>query len=429
MSGVMVKPASAVEGTVTVPGDKSISHRAALLGGMAEGETRITNFLAGDDCLSTLACLAKLGVTWERRGSEVWLQGKGTANWREPEDVLDVGNSGTTARLFLGALAASPLAATLTGDASIRQRPMRRVTDPLKRMGAAIIGRRNGDFVPLTIRGGGLKGYAHRTEVASAQVKSALLLAGLGADGVTSVEEPQVSRDHTERMLRAFGVPVTMEGRMVQVRGGSRLRGQTVAVPADISSAAFFLVLGSLAGRGEIVLPEVGINPTRTGILDVLRRMGADIEVLAKREPAGEGRATLRVRPADLHGTEIAGEIIPRLIDEVPILAVAASLAEGETVIRDAAELRVKETDRIQTVADGLRGLGADVEELPDGLRIRGKKRLPGGRAKSYGDHRLAMSWAVAGLLSQEGVAVEGMEAAAVSFPDFLAVLDQIVKR
>lgn len=428
MSGIFLKPVAKVEGTVVVPGDKSISHRAALFGGMAQGETHITNFLPGEDCLSTLKCLERLGVESERQGTEVWLYGKGMENWQEPGDILDVGNSGTTVRLLMGALAGSPFAVTLTGDASIRQRPMRRVTEPLKRMGAQIVGRQNGSLAPLSMSGGKLQGLAYQSPVASAQVKSAILLAGLRADGETSVAEPELSRDHTERMLRAFGVPVEVAGKMVRVRGGARLTGQFLAVPGDISSAAFFLVLGSLAGKGEILLPQVGVNPTRTGILEALRRMGADIEELGKEEIAGEPRATLRVRPAALRGIEINGEMIPRLIDEIPILAVAASLAEGETVIRDAGELRVKETDRIRTVAQGLKGLGAKVEELPDGLRIWGQPRLPGGVAESHGDHRLAMSWAVAGLLSQEGISLKGMEAVAVSYPGFLGALEQIVK-
>ncbi|MDR3543778.1 MAG: 3-phosphoshikimate 1-carboxyvinyltransferase [Desulfosporosinus sp.] len=428
MRGVFIKPVSGVEGEIRVPGDKSISHRAALLGGMAHGETHVSNFLLGQDCLSTLRCLKQLGVHWERQGTEVWIRGEGMEAWQEPSDVLDAGNSGTTSRLMLGVLAGSPFAVTLTGDASLRSRPMRRVTDPLKQMGARIMGRQDGNMFPLTMSGGQLQGQVFRTAVASAQVKSAIILAGLRASGETKVEEPALSRDHTERMLRGFGIEVLSDKTIVRVHGGGRLVGQDVSVPGDISSAAFFLILGSLVGRGELILPNVGVNPTRTGILDALRTMGADIEVLEVSEICGEPRATLRVRPARLKGIEIGGDMIPRLIDEIPILAVAACLAEGETVIRDAAELRVKETDRIRTVAEGLAALGAKIEELPDGLRIQGQPYLRGGQASSLGDHRLAMAWAIAGMLSKEGVSVEDMEAADVSYPDFLTVIEKVAQ-
>ncbi len=428
MPGVFVKPVSGVEGEILVPGDKSISHRAALLGGMAHGETHISNFLLGQDCLSTLRCLKQLGVSWERQGKEVWIRGEGMEAWTEPTDVLDAGNSGTTSRLMLGVLAGSPFAVTFTGDESLRTRPMQRVTDPLKQMGAQIMGRHGGNLFPLTMSGGQLQAQTFRTAVASAQVKSAIILAGLRASGETRVEEPALSRDHTERMLRGFGVEVLSDKTTVSVHGGGRLTGQDVSVPGDISSAAFFLVLGSLAGCGELILPNVGVNPTRTGILEALKAMGADIELLDVSEICGEPRATLRVRPAKLHGIEIGGDMIPRLIDEIPILAVAASLAEGETVIRDAAELRVKETDRILTVVEGLNALGAKVEELPDGLRIQGQPSIRGGQASSLGDHRLAMAWAIAGMLSKEGVSVEDMAAADVSYPDFLAVIQKVAR-
>ena len=428
MRGVYIKPVTGAKGEIQVPGDKSISHRAALFGGMAQGETHISNFLLGEDCLSTLRCLNQLGVAWERQGTEVWIRGEGIEAWQEPTDVLDAGNSGTTMRLMLGALAGSPFAVTLTGDASLRSRPMRRVADPLRQMGAQIIGRQGGNMAPLTMTGGQLEGQSFRTTVASAQVKSAIILAGLRASGETRVEEPALSRDHTERMLRGFGVEVHSQGTTSSVHGGGRLTGQTVLVPGDISSAAFLLVLGSLMGRGELILTDVGVNPTRTGILDALQAMGADIEVSDVSDVCGEPRATLRVRPARLKGIEIGGSMIPRLIDEIPILAVAACLAEGETVIRDAAELRIKESDRIRSVAEGLNALGAKVEELPDGLRIQGQPSLRGGSVSSLGDHRLAMAWAIAGLLSKEGVSVENMEAAEVSYPDFLAVIKQVTQ-
>jgi len=423
---IQVNPCQKVRGEIAIPGDKSISHRAALFGGMAQGETHITNFLPGQDCLSTLSCLQSLGVEWERQDTEVWIRGRGLDNWKEPQDILDVGNSGTTMRLLLGVLAGCPFTSTLTGDDSIRSRPMGRVTLPLAEMGAQILGRQDGRFAPLTVRGGALKGIDFNSPVASAQVKSAILLAGLRAEGETRVTEPALSRDHTERMLQGFGVELIREGKTVKVKGGAQLVGQEVSVPGDISSAAFFLVLGTLIPDGELLIKNVGINKTRTGILEALWQMGADIQVEEEREECGEPRANLRVRPAQLQGIEIHGEMIPTLIDEIPILALAASLAEGETVIRDAAELRVKETDRIQTVAQGLNKLGAKVEELPDGLRIQGVKALRGGEAESHGDHRLAMTWVVAGLLSQEGVILEGLEAAQVSFPNFMDLIKEI---
>lgn len=426
MNGILIRPVLKATGEVTVPGDKSISHRAALFGGMAHGETHITNFLPGEDCLSTLGCLSLLGVHSERRGTEVWIRGEGMENWQEPGDVLNVGNSGTTIRLLMGALAGRDFVATLSGDASIRKRPMRRVAEPLRQMGATIVGRQGGNLAPLTIVGGQLTGGNIRIAVASAQVKSAIILAGLNAHGNTIVEEPALSRDHTERMLAAFGAEIFAQGTRVEVRGGARLQGQSVSVPGDISSAAFFLVLGSLVPHGEILLRDVGVNPTRTGILDVLKEMGADIETFNLREHTGELIADLRVRPSHLRGVEIGGALIPRLIDEIPVLAVAAALAEGETIIRDAAELRVKETDRISTVAAGLKKLGGVVEELPDGLRIKGQARLSGGSLESHGDHRLAMAWAVAGALSTEGVSIAGPEAAQVSYPEFFRDLQRV---
>ncbi len=427
MSEIFIKPVLEIKGQVQVPGDKSISHRAALFGGMAHGETHISNFLLGEDCLSTLGCLKGLGVKWEQQGSEVRIEGRGMENWVEPDDVLDVGNSGTTIRLILGALAGCPFTVTLTGDKSIRSRPMKRVTQPLSRMGAQILGRQGGSLAPLTICGGCLQGQSFVTPVASAQLKSALILAGLRAEGETSVTEPYLSRDHTERMLKGFGVSLACEGTQVRVKSGQSLQGQKVAVPGDISSAAFFLVLGSLIRKGELILPGVGINPSRTGIIDALRLMGAQISESETIEVCGEPQAALRVSPADLKGIEIGGSMIPRLIDEIPVLAVAMCLAEGESVIRNAEELMVKETDRIGTVVEGLSNLGAKIEKLPDGLRIQGQPWLRGGgKLTSYGDHRLAMTWAVAGLLSREGVSISGMEAAAVSYPGFLQDLERI---
>jgi len=368
-------------------------------------------------------------VKWELQGNEVWIESPGIDHWSEPQDILDAGNSGTTLRLMLGAVAGCPFSVTFTGDSSLRSRPMRRVTAYLEQMGAKILGRDDGNYAPLTIRGGKLQGGRFKIPMASAQVKSAIILAGLSAVGETSVEEPAASRDHTERMLKAFGADLKKEGNLTTVIAKGKLTGQTITVPGDISSAAFFIVLASLVPAGELCIRDVGINPTRTGIIDALSLMGADITIENVSEEGGEPKADLRIRPARLKGIEIGGELIPRLIDEIPVLAVAASLAEGTTVIKNGEELRVKETDRIRTVVEGLTSLGADIEELPDGMVIRGKHCLRGGQVNSHGDHRLAMAWSVAGVLSRDGVSVEGTEAVAISFPDFFACLERITAK
>lgn len=427
---VTVHPREAWRADLTVPGDKSISHRAALLGALAEGDTDIRGYLMGADCLSTLDCLQGLGVPVDiPEPGHVVVHGRGMNGLREPEDVLDAGNSGTTLRLLSGILAGRPFTATVTGDASLRRRPMARVAEPLRAMGAAITGRDGGRFAPLTFHGGSLTGRHITMSVASAQVKSALLLAGLRAEGVTSVSEPSRSRDHTERMLQAFGAAVEVEGARVSVRGGAvRLAGQAVAVPGDVSSAAFLLAAAAAAPGTEALVRNVGLNPTRTGVVDALRSMGADIQVVRMEEVCGEPVGDLLVRGGPLHGATLEGDLIPRAIDELPVLAVAACLAEGPTTIRDAAELRVKESDRIATLAAELRHLGASVEERPDGMVIPGRSSLPGGRftggrAESHGDHRLAMSLAVAGLLASEPVTIGGAECVDVSFPCFFKQL------
>jgi 3-phosphoshikimate 1-carboxyvinyltransferase len=421
-----VGPGAPLRGTLRMPGDKSMSHRAALLGAIARGTTRVAGFLRADDCLATLRCLRSLGVPIQETPEGLVIEGGRLA---EPEDVLDVGNSGTTIRLLAGVLAGHAFHSVLTGDASIRRRPMDRITEPLRRMGARISGRSGGRLAPLSIDGGDLRGIAYATPVASAQVKSAILLAGLFADGETVVREPALSRDHTERMLGAFGVPVERDGLAVRLRGPVTLRGAALRVPGDLSSAAYFLVAAACVPGSEVIVEDVGLNPTRTGVVDILRMMGAAVDVRDVREDGGEPRGTVRVRSSRLHGTAIAGDVIPRAIDELPVIAVAACQADGETVIRDAAELRVKESDRIAALARELGRLGATIEVLPDGLAIMGGRRLRGGRAASGGDHRIAMALAVAGLCADAPVVIEDPGSIQTSFPEFEAMLRRVAGR
>lgn len=408
-----------LNGTIKVPGDKSISHRAVMFGAIAEGTTTIEGFLPGEDCLSTIDCFRKLGVHIEAQGDKVKVDGKGWEGLIEPSEILDVGNSGTTTRLILGILSTRPFHSVVIGDASIAKRPMSRVTEPLRQMGAVIDGRNNGNLTPLSIRGGQTKGVNFTSKVASAQVKSSLLLAGLQSEGVTTVTEPHLSRDHTERMLRAFGVDVEVDGLTVSVKGGQDLKAQHVVVPGDISSAAFFLVAGAIVSNSKIVLENVGVNPTRTGIIDVLQQMGAKLELINERESNGEPVADMIISTSDLKGTEIGGDIIPRLIDEIPVIAVLATQAQGKTVIRDAEELKVKETNRIDTVVSELRKLGATIEATDDGMVIEGPVQLRGNTVDSHGDHRIGMAMAIAGCIANGSVTVENSEAIAVSYPDF----------
>ncbi|KNZ68346.1 3-phosphoshikimate 1-carboxyvinyltransferase [Thermincola ferriacetica] len=418
-----------LRGTIAVPGDKSISHRAVMIGSLAEGPTRIENFLMGADCLSTIRCFRAMGIEINiEKDNIVTLVGKGLRGLQEPGDILDVGNSGTTIRLMTGILSGQPFFSSVTGDESIRKRPMDRVTIPLTRMGAHIWGRENGRLAPLAIKGGELYPIDFVSPVASAQVKSAVLLAGLFASGQTRVEEPVKSRDHTERMLRYFGADIEVEGNRISVTGFPELTGREVRVPGDISSAAFFIVAGLTTPGSELMLREVGLNPTRDGIIDVLRQMGGRIEILNEREVAGEPVGDILVESSLLRGVEIDGAIIPRLIDEIPVLAVAAAVADGETVIRDAAELKVKETNRIATVTMELAKFGVEVDELPDGLRIKGGKKLQAAFCDSHGDHRIAMAMAVAGLVAEGETTIDGWEAADVSFPNFGELLEKIAR-
>jgi 3-phosphoshikimate 1-carboxyvinyltransferase len=422
-------PHSTIRGQLQVPGDKSISHRALMLGAIAQGKTQIQGLLLGEDPRSTAACFRAMGATISDLNTDlVTVEGIGLGQLREPADVLDTGNSGTTTRLMLGLLASQPERFfTVTGDSSIRTRPMKRVIQPLQQMGAEIWSR-SGGYAPLAIQGQRLKPIHYQSPIASAQVKSCILLAGLLTEGATTVTEPALSRDHSERMLRAFGANLTVDSATCSatVTGPTQLTGQTVIVPGDISSAAFWLVAGAILPDSELLIENVGVNPTRTGILEALALMGADVHLENQRLVTGEPVADLRVRSSRLQACTIAGDLIPRLIDEIPILAVAATMAQGTTVIRDAAELRVKESDRLAVMATQLNQMGARVNELPDGLEITGGTPLTGAEVDSYTDHRIAMSLAIAALIAQGTTVIHRAEAAAISYPDFTATLQRL---
>lgn len=420
-----------LQGRIQIPGDKSISHRALMLGAIAQGETEIQGLLLGEDPRSTASCFQAMGAEISELNTElVRVKGIGLGNLQEPLDVLNAGNSGTTLRLMLGLLASHPgRFFTVTGDSSLRSRPMSRVVQPLQQMGAQIWGRKGNSLAPLAIQGQVLKPIHYHSPIASAQVKSCIMLASLFTEGQTTITEPAVSRDHSERMLRAFGADISVdpETKSVTVTGSAQLYGQKVVVPGDISSAAFWLVAGAIVPGSELVVENVGVNPTRTGILEALEMMGADIQLENQREVAGEPVADVRVRSSKLRSCTIAGDIVPRMIDEIPILAVAAVFAEGTTVIRDAEELRVKESDRITVMARQLNKLGAKVTELPDGMEIIGGTPLVGTDVDSYTDHRIAMSLAIAALNATGITTIHRAEAAAISYPNFTATLQQAV--
>lgn len=418
---MQIQPCGPLRGNITVPGDKSISHRAIMLGALANGTTHITGFLMGDDCLSTIDCFRKMGVQIEITDHEVIVEGVGLHGLCEPEETLYTGNSGTTTRLLCGILAGQPFTATLNGDASIQKRPMGRIIKPLREMGASIEGK-NDNYCPLTLYPSELHGIEYRLPVASAQLKSAILLAGLYAEGQTTVIEPAPSRDHTERMFRALGVEIETEGNVITLDPPEDLHAVDIAVPGDISSAAFFLVAGAIVPGSELTIRNVGVNQTRTGILDVLRDMGADITESNFRDDA-EPVCDLTVRYSRLHGVEIGGSIIPRLIDELPVIAVAAAFAEGETVIRDAQELKVKESNRIAAMVTELSRAGVDVEETDDGMIIRGGKTPCGASFQTYKDHRIAMSLAVLALAAQTASRINDPEVVSISYPDFFDTL------
>lgn len=421
-----VQPVRSLRGTVRVPGDKSISHRAAILGALGAGRSVARGFLTSADTEATRRCLAELGVTSTLEGDVLTIDGVGPSGLREPADVLDCANSGTTMRVLAGLLAGLPFLSILTGDESLRSRPMERVATPLRAMGATVI-TREGGLAPLAILGSALRPIRYRLPVASAQVKSAILLAGLMAEGITFVEEPQPSRDHTERMLAAMGADIRRDGHAISVAGlGGALAPLDVTVPGDMSAAAFWMVAAAAMADAEMALPGVGVNPTRTGILEALGSMGAAIDVGERRATGGEPVADIVVRSSRLRGARFGGDLIPRLQDEIPALAVAAVFAEGRTEVRDAAELRVKESDRISALVEGLRAMGARVEELPDGFVVEGTGALRGARVDSRGDHRLAMAFAIAGLLATGESVIERAECVDVSYPGFWEDIDRL---
>lgn len=420
-----------MRGELTVPGDKSISHRAVMLGSIAQGTTEITNFLTGADCLSTIRCFRQMGVSIEERPDCILVHGRGLRGLTAPDGALNTGNSGTTTRLMSGILAGQRFSSLLSGDASLNSRPMKRIMDPLGQMGARIISVNGNGCAPLSIQPGDLHGIAYTSPVASAQVKSAVLLAGLYADGETSVTEPVLSRNHTELMLQNFGAYVMTAlhpggSATAYVEPCQELYGQQVFVPGDISSAAYFIAAALLTPGSELLIKNVGTNFTRAGFLKVCEAMGADITLINKTIEGGEPRADILARSSALKGTVIEGELIPTLIDEIPILAVMAALAEGTTVIRDAAELKVKETNRIDTVTAGLAAMGANVTPTEDGMIIEGRSHLTGARIQSHLDHRIAMAFAVAGLAARGETFIEDSQCVDVSYPEFFQTLDQL---
>jgi 3-phosphoshikimate 1-carboxyvinyltransferase len=427
MSARVVQPAEGLVGSARLPGDKSISHRLAILGAIAEGATELVNYSPGRDCRSTLDCLAALGARITNvdadRVPKVTLEGRGLGGLSAPVGELDAGNSGSTLRMLAGVLAAHPFESVLTGDSSLRRRPMRRVIEPLAQMGATLSAR-DGEFPPLRIRGASLKPIDYLLPVPSAQLKSAVLLAGLHASGTTSVEEPVRTRDHTEIALEAFGATVTRARRRIAVQGRTPLRGAQFAIPNDLSAAAFFLVAGLLLPKSNLVLPQVGLNPTRAALLDFLLPQGAQVKVLDVESQQGELRGNVHVRGGGkLRGGVIEGSLTARLIDELPVLAVLGTQTDYGLRIRDAAELRVKESDRLAAIAENLRRLGAKVEEHPDGLDIPGQQRLRGAVVESFGDHRIAMAMAVAGLVAEGETTIEDADCPDISFPGFFDVL------
>lgn len=415
-----------LKGELNVPGDKSISHRAVMLGALAQGKTEIRHFLRGADCLSTIDCFRKLGIQIEETPDIIRIHGKGLDGLSSPTSILDAGNSGTTARLLSGILAAQPFASTLTGDASLQKRPMKRIMEPLSAMGASVTSKAGSGCVPLLIRGGALHGIHYASPAASAQVKSAILLAGLYAEGETSVTEPFVSRNHSELMLRSFGAQVSVLENTVSIQSRPKLTGQLIDVPGDISSAAYFIAAGLIVPHAEILIRNVGINPTRSGILKAVQAMGGKVQLLNRRMTGGEPAADILVTSSSLHGAAIEGSLIPALIDELPVIAVMAAMADGTTVIRDAAELKVKESNRIAVMVENLSAMGADISGTDDGMIIRGGRPLHGAQIDAFEDHRIAMSFAVAALTADGTTAINGSDCVQISYPGFYEDLQKI---
>ncbi len=417
-----------ISGDITVPADKSISHRAVMLASLSDGACNISNLLESEDCLRTVECFRAMGVLIEKSDAGHYLvRGRGLKGLTVPRDILYVGNSGTSIRLLLGVLAGQDFPAVITGDESIKQRPMKRVVDPLKKMGAVIRGRDDGNFAPIEIKGGNLSAIDHVLPVASAQIKSCLMLAALFAGGTTKLTEPAASRDHTERMFGYFGIPFSKEGNKIEINSPGAIKPRDLSIPGDISSAAFFIVAALIVPNSSLLIKDVGLNPTRTGILDVLRKMGAKIEVRGARDIFGESRGDIFVESSKLSGVKVGGALIPRIIDEIPVLSVAAAYAEGTTVISDARELKIKESDRIKTTAEELKKMGIHIEEKDDGLEIEGGHPLKGAVCESHGDHRIAMSLAVAALAAGGEMTVKNSECINTSFPGFTDLLKKVV--
>jgi 3-phosphoshikimate 1-carboxyvinyltransferase len=426
---IRVHRAPQITADITVPGDKSMSHRAAMLAALSDGPCRLRNYLRGEDCLGTLRVLRQLGVAIDDDGNGEFVVHGVHGRFAAPDTDLDCGNSGTTMRLMSGLLAAQSFRSRLTGDESLSRRPMRRVMDPLALMGANLETEGAGDCPPLVIRGSqSLRGIEYRLPVASAQVKSCVLLAGLLAQGKTTVVQPVPTRDHTERMLEFFGVPLERSGERISVTGGLLPKARDFSVPGDISSAAFWLVAAAAQPGANLVVRDIGLNPTRTGLLAVLLRMGARLKEENQTKGPGEPCGKIEILGAELRGTTIAGREIPNVIDEIPVLAVAGALARGTTIIRDAAELRVKESDRLAVVAHHLTAMGADVEEQPDGMIIRGGRPLRGARLTSHGDHRIAMAFAIAGLFAEGETVIENASCVETSYPGFATQLEQMME-
>lgn len=417
-----------IKGNIFVPGDKSISHRSLILGSISRGETRVYNLLNSLDCLRTLECMQSLGVKIELdEDNSVNIKGKGLYGLQEPKAILDVGNSGTTIRLLAGLLSGQNFYSVLNGDNSIRKRPMKRVVQPLRLMGADIWGREDGHFAPLSIKGSKLNSFQYTLPVASAQVKSALLLAGLYATGKTAISEPLSTRDHTERMLETMQADIKISPPEVKIKGGIELRSTDIFIPGDISSAAYFIAAASILRDSQIIIKQVGVNPTRTGIFEILKKMGTKIDILDYQIKSNEPRADLKIEYSELKGIEIKEEMVPLLIDELPLIAVVATQAQGKTVVSGARELRVKESDRIKAIVSELKKMGADIEEEEDGFIINGPTRLQGAVCESYNDHRIAMSLAVAALLAEGKTVIRNSECIDISFPGFEKTLQNLI--
>ncbi len=424
-----ITKANSLKGEIKVPGDKSISHRGVMFGAISEGTTELTGFLDGADCRSTIGCFRAMGIDISQNADHVIIHGKGLHGLKAPSQMLDVGNSGTTTRLISGILAGQPFVSSLNGDESIQKRPMGRIITPLTQMGAHIRSIKDNGCAPLEIGGSPLKAIHYDSPVASAQVKSCVLLAGLYADGVTSVTEPVVSRNHTELMLSGFGADIKSEGLTASIVGNPRLIGQNIEVPGDISSAAYFIVAGLICENADLLIKNVNTNPTRAGIIKVAQDMGGNIELLNERIVSGEPVADIHVTSSNLHGCEVSGDIIPTLIDELPVIAVMAACASGTTTIKDAAELKVKESDRIATVTENLKNMGCDITPTDDGMIIKGGQPLKGTTIKTYLDHRIAMSFAIAGLVANGETTFDDESCCCISYPKFFETLSSIVNQ